>query len=645
MKRLGFSLAVTCALSLSVSAATAAPYTALYVFGDSLSDAGQFPDPGGPANATRRFTNRVGPTYLAGNGEIFASTSPMLMGEQLGLGYQAPSTSVVYQANGWEDGNNWAVGGYRTDQIYNSITAVNGSAVTVPGPFTLRSRDGYLVGSGGRADPNALYYVNGGGNDFLQGLVVSVPTAQAAAGRLVDSVEALQQSGARYIMVSLLGDVGGTPSVGGANPLVTFLGNAFNAELVNQLRGIDAEIIPLNTPLFIQETLANPAAYGRSSGTNPAQTLTNSCFDPTAAPAPCPNVNDTYGLGMPNQNPDMLMFYDSVHPTAAGHRALADYAMSFLEAPWEISLLPEMAYGTLRGYEDQVRSEWLADANAWQAVEQWRPFVSAAGQHLDIDAQDSGASADGNGYSLSLGGSYRLNEAWRAGVAMGAYQQKLTAGSANSKYTLDSYLASAFVQFQANRWWADMALTGGYLDYNNLQRKIELDVHKRTEKADTDGELWSLSSRVGYDIAQPGSQWHLSPFLSGQYARVTVDGYSEEGSSSTALNYKDQVRKSKLLGVGLQGSYQLSPQTALFAEVVRERQYKDDTSEVTMELNTISGVDFTLDGYTPDDSQSQLSLGVEHKLSPGLALRGGYSYLHSDSIDLQAVNMALVLDF
>lgn len=463
--------------------------------------------------------------------------------------------------------------------------------------------------------------------------------AQAAAGRLADSAVALQQAGARYIMVSLMPDVGTTPALGGSSPFFSGLVSDLNVELVSQLRGVNAQIIPLNAPLLVGEILANPDAYGLDAGTNPAQTLANSCF------SGCANENTTYGVNGTSPDPSKLVFNDGVHPTEAVQQASADYATSLLAAPWEISLLPEMAYGTLRGYEDQVRTQWQADANAWQTEGQWRSFVSAAGQHMDIDGQDAGASADGNGYSLSLGGSYRLNDAWRAGVAMGAYQQELDAGSANSNYKLDSYLVSAFAQYQENRWWADIALTGGYLDYRDLQRKMDIGAETRTEKGDTDGELWSLSSRVGYDIAQPGSQWHLSPFLSGEYARVTVDGYSEDDARSTALKYDDQVRKSKLFGVGLQGSYELSPQTRVFAEVVRERQYKDDASDVTMELNSVSGLDYTLEGYTPDDDQNQLSVGVNHKLAPELALRGGYSYMHSDSIDQQAVTVALVLDF
>jgi len=52
-----------CLLSLACAQAFAAssPYSTMVVFGDSLADAGQFPD--GSNGATLRFTNRTGPTF------------------------------------------------------------------------------------------------------------------------------------------------------------------------------------------------------------------------------------------------------------------------------------------------------------------------------------------------------------------------------------------------------------------------------------------------------------------------------------------------------------------------------------------------------------------------------------------------------
>lgn len=640
MKRVFNPLAAACLLACAVpfSPSQASPYSSLIVFGDSLSDAGQFADPGGPANATLRFTNRTGPTYLAGSGEEVGASAPMLLGGRLGLGGLAPSTSPVYLANGWADGNNWAVGGYTTSQIYDSITSVSETVIPPGGPgagVVLRDRPGYLVGTGFRADPNALYYITGGGNDFLQGQIVSVGTARASAGRLVDSVEALQQSGARYIMVWLLPDVGRTPAISGSPMAGTIsqLGVTFNTELVRQLAGINAEIIPLNVPLNLAETLADPGRYGLAVG----QDLTGTCFDD------CAVQNPIYGINGTNPDPSKLLYNDGVHPTIAGQTLIADYAYSLLAAPWELSLLPEMAHGTLRSHQDQLRAQWQADWLDWQAVGQWRSFVTAGGQRQSYDVYES--DADGNGYNLNLGGSYRLNDAWRVGLAAGFDEQDMEAGDADSEYDLRSYLATGFAQYQQNRWWGELAASVGYLDYDDIKRQFDLGPATRNEKGDTEGKLWSLSGRVGYDIAQNAeSAWHLSPFISADYARVEVDGYAENSVSSTALNVGDQKRDSKRLGAGVQGMFNLNSQTRLFGEVAMEREYEDDATEVDMALRSLPTLGYTLEGYTPDDKTWRASVGVSHALAPGLSLRGAYTYRGADDSDQQGINLSLAWD-
>lgn len=609
MKRLLTPLAAACLLASASLPLHASPYSNLIVFGDSLSDAGWNTDADGPV----RYTNRVGPTYRAG--EAYGPVAPMLLGGQLGLG-----DAGLAAANA--GGNNWAVGGYRTDQILDTVN------------------DQYLAGNGLRADPDALYYITGGGNDFLQGRVVSTASAQASAGRLVDSVESLQRAGARYIVVWLLPDVGSTPGIISSPTLGPFastisaLGRDFNNELVRQLATVDAEIIPLNVPLMLSEVLASPASFGLAAD----QDLVGTCFDSDGC-----TENPIYGVNGTNPDPTKLLFNDGVHPTIAGQMLIADYAYSLLAAPWEISLLPEMAHGTLRSHQDQLRAQWQADWEAWQAVGQWRSFVNGGGQRLSYDVYES--DADGNGYSLNVGGSYRLDEAWRVGLAAGFYEQSLEAGEANSDYDLRSYLATAFAQYQQNRWWGELAASVGYLDYKDLERQFDLGQTTRSEKGDTDGDLWSLSGRIGYDIAQSAdSPWHLSPFISADYARVEVDGYAEDSARSTALEYGDQKRNSKRLGVGLQGLYDLNQQTRLFGEVAMEREYEDDASEVDMSLRSLPTIGYTLEGYTPDDKTWRASFGVSHQLAPGMAVRGAYTYRNADDSDSHGINLSLSWD-
>jgi outer membrane lipase/esterase len=632
MKRLLTPLATACFLASMSPALVAAPYSGLYVFGDSLSDAGQFPDSVNSSTQTRRFTNRIGPLFTDASGEVYGKASPMLIGELLGLGAQTPSTSSVFLANGWADGNNWAVGGYRTDQIFDSITKAGGSATG------LRTRDGFLVDLANRGlslDRNALYYVNGGGNDFLQGRILSTAQAQAAGGRIVDSVEALNTAGAHYIMVSLLPDVGKTPTFNGSNSFFSGLASDVNNEVVSQLRGLDANVIALNVPLLINEVNVSAAAYGFDA----TQNLTGTCF------SGCTNVNTRWGINSATPDPSKLFFNDGVHPTIAVQQIFADYAYSILSAPQELTLLPEMALGNLQAHQGMLRSQWQADWSAWQAVDEWRGFVVGGGQRQDYAHQDNAKSADGNGYSLNLGASYRLDDAWRIGAALGAYEQKLQVGNANSDYKLNSYVASAFAQYAENRWWADLAVSVGSLDYDSLDRSFALGQVKRTEQGNTDGNVWGATGRVGYDIAQPGSEWHLSPFISADYARVDVDGYGEDGGGSTALNFADQQRDSRRLGAGIQGRYQLTPATALFAEYSHQREYEDDTSKLKSELNSLPGIRFELEGYTPGDSLDSGTVGVSHQLSQNLSLRGAYNYSKAQEQTLQGVNLSLALDW
>ena len=502
----------------------------------------------------------------------------------------------------------------------------------------LRSRPGYLIANNFRADPDALYYLTGGGNDFLQGRVLSLSQSRKAADRLADSAQVLQQAGARYIMVWLLPDIGQTPAVSGTilAPVTSILSGVFNAQLISRLAQIDAQIIPLNIPRFVAETLNEPARFGLAADQN----LTGTCFNGNNC-----DENNTYGISSATPDPSKLLFNDGVHPTVTGQRLIADYAYSLLAAPWEISLLPEMANGTLRAQQDELRSQWLADWGNWQGVGQWRAIVAAGGQKMDFDAQDNSANADGHGYNVTVGGSYRLTDHWRIGLVGGAYRQQLDAGDRDSDYKLNSYLATAFVQYQANHWWGDLAASGGHLDYENAERKFALGISEGNEKGDTDGEIWGASTRLGFDIAGANSPWHLSPFISADYAYVSVNGYSEKGTRSTALTFDEQIRKSRRLGAGLQGKFQVTPTTQLFAEVAHEREFETDQQEVTIALNSLPLNDFTLEGYTPQRDLNRATLGVSQKLTRDLTLRGGYNWRKNDDVTQQGMNLAVSLDF
>ena len=633
MKRILTPLAFACLLA-GPSSIHAAAYSGMVVFGDSLSDAGQFSNGLNPI----RFTTQVGPTYSYFSSEAFAGTSPMLIGEGLGLGSQTASTSPLRQALGQADGDNWAVGGYTTAQIYQSITQPGGSVVS-SGGVPLRTRDGYLVG-GRVVDADTLFYVNGGGNDFLQGLVVSVPTAEAAAVRLGDSLRALQAAGGRYFMTPLLVDVA-NPTTGGAfDPAQYALAQAFNGELIRQMASLDAEVIPLNVPLLYREVLANPGAFGFDA----SQNLQGTCFYAVAITGATGCQNATWGSLSATPDPSKLIYADLVHPTAAMQRILADQGLSILSAPWEVSLLPQAAVSALGSARSRLQQQWLGDWGRWQAVGKWRGFVDGGVSRADFDAGDTSAEGDGDGKTLSLGGSYRLDQYWRLGVALELQDQQLQLGPHDSEYGLRSYLASAFAQYEDEMLWGDLTLSAGYLDYHDLERRFALGITTRTEEGDSDGQLLALGGRLGMAFA-PAERLRLRPFVSADYAHTQVNGYRESGASSTALSYDDQRVESQRLGVGLQARFALAGDAELFGEIAREREFEDDQQEVRMALNSVSGVDFELKGYEPDSDLTRATLGLRQQLAADMAWQLGYTYRHAGDADHHGISLGLVLDW
>lgn len=635
MKRVLTPLAAACLLAFLPSQASAAAYSGMVVFGDSLSDAGHFPSGLNPV----RFTTQTGPSYgMTGSG-VFGNTSPMFINDALGFAPQGPANSPLRAALRQPDGDNWAVGGYTTAQVLRSITQPGGAVVS-SGGVPLRTRDGYLAG-GRVVDSNTLFYVNGGGNDFLQGLVISLPTAQAAAVRLGDSLRALQAAGGEYFMTPLLVDVP-SPSTGGLrNPAQEALANAFNAELVRQMASVDAEVIPLNVPLLYREVLGNPGAYGFDA----SQNLVGSCFYAASITGATGCSNAAWGEFSATPDPSKLIYADLVHPTTAMQRILGDQGISILSAPWEISLLPEMADSSLRASQDLLRTQLQADWGGWQQTGTWRGFVSGSGQHRNFDKADTSASGTGNGYGVHLGGSYRLNDLWRVGLAASLQQQELEVGAADSEYKLLSYLATGFAQYHDGLVWFDANLTAGYLDFHDLDRRFAMGITTRSESGDTDGYIAAVGGRLGVELGVSDDALKISPFVSADYSHIQVQGYDEAGASSTALSYERQTRESQRLGVGVQARYQFTDATALFGEISREKEFNDDFGEVGMELNSVRGVDFDLKGYTPEDSLTRLSLGAQTQLTPALALRAGYTYRHQENDNQHGANLSLVMDF
>ncbi|MDI6747036.1 MAG: SGNH/GDSL hydrolase family protein [Rhodocyclaceae bacterium] len=313
MKRQLTSLLAFLAFSLAGANAWASPFSSLYAFGDSLSDSGNNP------SSVLSIYNLIGGTC-----DSFHPCPPYFNGR-----YSNGPVAVEYLANAVLPGggtpanfHNFAVSGATTG-IGNFG---DGGSALAPGLYGLpgmyQEIGLYLSSVSGVADPNALYFVWGGANDFL-----TFNSPILAAQNIAGYVGALAAAGAEHLLVPNLPDLGLTPFVRSVGPDFVAAAHAFsvgfNAELALRLGELSllfpaADIVDFDTFSFLNDVVLNPAGYGFGNSQD-------ACL-PSLDATPC-------------ANPDDYVFWDGFHPTT---RADALIALAFARAvpePGTIALL------------------------------------------------------------------------------------------------------------------------------------------------------------------------------------------------------------------------------------------------------------------------------------------------------------------
>ncbi|WP_164885152.1 SGNH/GDSL hydrolase family protein [Rubrivivax rivuli] len=294
----------------STGVAVPTPFTAVYVFGDSLSDGGNnnlvFGGLTGPNPTSATFIPSLPyasapgqrPTYS--NGPVWFNS----FAAGLGLaGFAQPSLA---------GGGNYAFGGART--------TVDGTGVPpfIPAPFpaSLQTQlNSHLATT--PVSSTALYVIAGGGNDARATAeavaanpanIVALTTAGATAYATATAqmVGTLRAAGASNIVVWNTPDLSKSPAAlaGGAGAVgaASFITGAYNSALNSALAGSGAQIFDLAG--LVGSYVANPGAFGFT------------------------NVTQACGFSGNNCDAASALFWDAIHPTAYAQGLLAGAMLS-----------------------------------------------------------------------------------------------------------------------------------------------------------------------------------------------------------------------------------------------------------------------------------------------------------------------------
>lgn len=321
-------LATAPALLIAAPAAAQQRYSNLFVFGDSLVDAGN-------AQEARRLAGGMDPApaaagYYQGrfsNGDTFA--------DYLSVAIGAGRTQASLLG-----GSNFSVGGAQAREVAGDASpsfAEQVAAFSLSGQ-TIANSSLVLVTFGGNDVRTELAkfgaFVGAGGDPAL-----FVPDFSASLSAFRAGLNSLYAAGARNFVVTGLPNIGQIPAVTDlGSPLLNATGTVFSRQLNSgydrttnrdDLRGIDDVVSEFGTAssgasasffdLFqFQQTLAaDPTAFGLPATLD----TTRPCLRVAGAAPAC----------------DGLTYFDTIHPTTQVHRAIA----SGIAAQLGIAAVPE----------------------------------------------------------------------------------------------------------------------------------------------------------------------------------------------------------------------------------------------------------------------------------------------------------------
>ena len=275
--------------------ATASPYTAMFVFGDSLSDTGNAASVVGSDGAQVISGNSYVPSRPYASGQ-FTNGNVWVNGAAAALGlapFAQPSAA---------GGGNFAFGG--------ATVATDGPGI----PPSLSLQASFFLGATGNVAPStALYVIEGGGNDARAGLLAAAASpnpslviasvAAAYATGIHAIVDKLQAAGAQRLIVWNAPNISLAPAVTALGPGASFLASSLvssmNAALLAALAGENGVSI-FDIYGLVTSIAADPSSFGFVNVTDACGAPSNAC-DPSTAE-----------------------YWDGIHPTAFAHSVIAD---------------------------------------------------------------------------------------------------------------------------------------------------------------------------------------------------------------------------------------------------------------------------------------------------------------------------------
>jgi uncharacterized protein YhjY with autotransporter beta-barrel domain len=348
-----------------------------------------------------------------------------------------------------------------------------------------------------------------------------------------------------------------------------------------------------------------------------------------------------FSLGLDQENLGFALRWTAAEELAAQGSSATQFSNSQLNSlASRISALRFGARGGRSGAYNAQRSNGMWASNGSGALgggasgddssiaTRWSAFVDGSFGYGSKDdtsrpfsTSGSTGSEDGfdfDGQEVSAGADYRLTDAIVVGVLFGYTDRTIDFDSrvsiVDGRIDSKGQSVMAYALWENNRFYVSGSLGGQWLDYDLTRRITYPSLNPLVASIDvtalSDTSSTTLTSTLNAGVTFNARGFGFEPYVKLEYQDISIDGFTERGSTGFEFNYGKQDLKSFEGGAGFKLQYTITPRFGVIVPYLRgefRKEFENDSRRISavyagLPSGGVTGTEnFNLATDQPDD--------------------------------------------